>query len=110
MAGSRAQINIYVPTICRFPELTVIGGCRDPVQLMLPRLPAVPSEKSAPTALAAVTAASAMEDAVGIEGSGHSLYVIDRQGRVLEHVRYQGTDYRGALRAAINATPTHWKD
>ncbi|XP_017870105.1 PREDICTED: uncharacterized protein LOC108618558 [Drosophila arizonae] len=109
MAGTRAQINIYVPSICRFPELTVVGGYRDPVQLMLPRLP-TPSEKSTTSTMAAVTAAAAMEEDAGIEGSGRSLYVIDRQGRVLEHVRYQGTDYRGALRAAISATPTHWRE
>lgn len=109
MAGTRAQINIYVPSICRFPELTVIGGCKDPVQLMMPRLP-TPGEKSTTSSKAAVTAAAAMEEDAGTEGSGRSLYVIDRQGRVLEHVRYQGNDYRGALRAAISATPNRWRE
>ncbi|EDW62605.2 uncharacterized protein Dvir_GJ16525, isoform B [Drosophila virilis] len=106
MAGTRARINIYVPSECRFPELTIVGGNRDPVQWMLPRISGDKTEQS----VVAEVAAATKEGDAGVKGSGRSLYVYDSEGRMLEHVRYQGNDYRGALRAAISATPNHWRD
>lgn len=50
--------------------------------------------------------AGALGEEDDLEGSGHSLFIIHGSGILLEHVRYQGEDYRGALRAAITA---RWK-
>lgn len=107
MPGNRSRINIYVPAVKRFPELNVIGRYREHDAVELPSL----SEKKTtdPSADAEI-AAAVMEEELGVGGSGHSLYVIDSHRRVLEHVRYQGNDYRSALRAATNAMPNHWKE
>ncbi|KAH8386654.1 hypothetical protein KR093_001809 [Drosophila rubida] len=120
MSGARSRINIYVPSVNRFPELRVIGGgfrVQDAVDAAaaaaaadgeLPSLAGAKATKEASPS--EQIAAAAMGEELGVGGSGRSLYVIDSQGRRLEHVRYQGDDYRYALRAAINAMPTHWKE
>jgi len=107
MSEGRSRINIYVPAVNRFPELNVIGGYREQDATELPPLS---EEKTTEPSADVEIAAAVMEEELGIGGSGRSLYVIDSQGRLLEHVRYQGNDYRSALRAATNAMPNHWKE
>ncbi|XP_060662864.1 uncharacterized protein LOC132795919 [Drosophila nasuta] len=125
MSGTRSRINIYVPTVNRFPELRVNGGGgfrgHDAVTATVEGLPSLAGAKTQTTTTKEATmmmmagdeaaAAAALGEELGVVGgSGRSLYVIDSQGRRLEHVRYQGDDYRYALRAAINAMPTNWKE
>ncbi|KAH8400017.1 hypothetical protein KR215_005438, partial [Drosophila sulfurigaster] len=127
MSGTRSRINIYVPTVNRFPELRVNGGGgfrgHDAVTATATAVEGLPSLAGAKTTTTKeattmmmmagdeAAAAAALGEELGVMGgSGRSLYVIDSQGRRLEHVRYQGDDYRYALRAAINAMPTNWKE
>ncbi|KAH8415401.1 hypothetical protein KR222_010711 [Zaprionus bogoriensis] len=105
MSATRARINIYVPAVNRFPELKREqhpNGRLHPHSLSA-------RNKTDPSAVAEV-AAGVMEEDIGVEGSGRSLYVVDSRGCLLEHVRYQGSDYRGALRAAVSARPKMWKE
>lgn len=113
MSTKRARINIFLPAVNRFPELKQQwnreqhqpqGSC---ASLLVTRNGA--GNKSEPSTVMDV-AAGAIEEDHGLEGSGRSLYVIDSHGCMLEHVRYQGNDYRGALRAAISARPKVWKE
>ncbi|KAH8290068.1 hypothetical protein KR044_007017 [Drosophila immigrans] len=120
MSGARSRINIYVPTVNRFPELRVIGGglrgAQDAIAAAAVAAAAAAAETEGGEKTTKLTsagddvAAAVMGEELGAGGSGRSLYVIDSQGRRLEHVRYQGDDYRYALRAAINAMPTHWRE
>ncbi|KAL7724875.1 hypothetical protein ACLKA6_012022 [Drosophila palustris] len=109
MSGTRSRINIYVPSVNRFPELNLAGGNGNG-ELNATELPSLGEDKTTEPSADAEIAAAVMEEELGVGGSGRSLYVIDSQGRLLEHVRYQGNDYRSALRAATNAMPNHWKD
>lgn len=112
MAAKRARINIYLPAVNRFPELKQQWNReqhqpQESFASLLVKRSA--GSKSDPSAVQDVTA-GAIEEDHGLEGSGRSLYVIDSHGYMLEHVRYQGNDYRGALRAAISARPKVWKE
>ncbi|EDV91755.1 uncharacterized protein LOC6566369 [Drosophila grimshawi] len=105
MSRSRASINIFAPSVCPFPELNAFAsGYRRPEMMLKSPLPA--DKRAVAAAVAEATVAAIAEEVDGREGgNGQSLYVINSQGQLLEHVRYQGSDYRGALLAAINATP-----
>lgn len=109
MSAKRARINIFLPTVNHFPELKHHWD-REHQQQQQPNvrismLTKNNNNNSEPSGIVNKTA-GALGEEDDLEGSGHSLYVIDSRGCLLEHVRYQGKDYRGALRAAIT---TRWK-
>lgn len=111
MSAKRASINIYLPTVNHFPELKHFGDRehREHQQQQQPcgrisMLTKNNNNNSEPSGIVNKTAGAVGED--DLEGSGHSLYVVDSRGSLLEHVRYDGRDYRCALRAAVTA---RWK-
>ncbi|KAH8289267.1 hypothetical protein KR054_002747, partial [Drosophila jambulina] len=84
------RINIFVPPINNFPEL-ILGGyaLKDRVQ-DLPQVQVQAGQRGKP------------KSTEPLEERGlQYLYVIDSQGRLLEHMRYSGDDYRVALREAF---------
>ncbi|KAH8331315.1 hypothetical protein KR074_002541, partial [Drosophila pseudoananassae] len=84
---SRRSINVYVPPVSSFPELKLLGGYGLKDRIELPKT----SAKRGP------------ERSMGnvVQKDLHYLYVIDSMGRLLEHVRYYGEDYRSALRESF---------
>ncbi|KAH8245419.1 hypothetical protein KR032_009996, partial [Drosophila birchii] len=82
------RINVFVPPISNFPEL-ILGGyaLKDRMQDM-PQTQGQARGKSKSTEPTE-------------ERQLQYLYVIDSQGRLLEHMRYSGDDYRAALREAF---------
>ncbi|KAH8259991.1 hypothetical protein KR038_007861, partial [Drosophila bunnanda] len=81
------RINVFVPPISNFPEI-LLGGyaLKDRIQV----LPQSQGQRAKPKATEALE-----------ERQLQYLYVIDSQGRLLEHMRYSGSDYRAALREAF---------
>ncbi|KAH8367521.1 hypothetical protein KR200_006919, partial [Drosophila serrata] len=84
---AQRRINVYVPPISSFPEL-ILGGyaLKDRVQV----LPQGQGLRGKPKSTEPRE-----------ERQLQYLYVIDSQGRLLEHMRYSGDDYRAALREAF---------
>ncbi|XP_016958706.1 uncharacterized protein LOC108030323 [Drosophila biarmipes] len=84
MSRQQKSINVYVPPVSSFPEPSLLGGYDLQDRMELPK----PAE--------------VLED-VPEDREPHFLYVIDSRGRLLEHIRYYGDDYRMALREAFAA-------
>lgn len=110
MSAKRAHIDIHLPAVNHFPELKHHWDREhqqqhQPKSVRFSMLSKNNNNNSEPSGIANKTA-GALGEEDDLEGSGHSLYVVDSRGCLLEHVRYQGKDYRGALRAAIT---TKWK-
>lgn len=82
MSSQQKPINVYVPPISSFPEASFLGGYGLQDRIELPKT------------------AEVLEDVID-ERDAHFLYVVDSQGRLLEHIRYYGDDYRMALREAF---------
>jgi len=82
MSRTQNSINVYVPPVSSFPEPSLLGGYDLQDRMELPK----PAE--------------VLED-VPDDREPHFLYVIDSRGRLLEHIRYYGDDYRMALREAF---------
>ncbi|EDV47250.1 uncharacterized protein LOC6550184 [Drosophila erecta] len=82
MSSHQKHINVYVPPISSFPEASLLGGYGLQDRIAMPKTTEV------------------LEEDLD-ERDAHFLYVIDSQGRLLEHVRYYGDDYRMALRKAF---------
>ncbi|XP_017052110.1 uncharacterized protein LOC108095511 [Drosophila ficusphila] len=82
MFRQQKGINIYVPPVSSFPESSLLGGYGLQDRVELPKTTEV------------------LEDVLG-EREKHFLYVIDSRGRLLEQLRYDGNDYRLALRESF---------
>ncbi|XP_043660328.1 uncharacterized protein LOC122624713 [Drosophila teissieri] len=85
MSSQQKQINVYVPPISGFPEASLLGGYGLQDRIELPK-----------------NTTEVLEEVLD-ERDAHFLYVVDSQGRLLEHIRYYGKDYRMALREALTA-------
>ncbi|XP_017065001.1 uncharacterized protein LOC108103826 [Drosophila eugracilis] len=83
MFSQHKRIDVYVPPISSFPEASLLGGYDLQDRIELPKSVKLLEEQDP-----------------------NFLYVIDSRGRLLEHIRYQGDDYRMALREAF-ATKNH---
>ncbi|KAH8356496.1 hypothetical protein KR084_000096, partial [Drosophila pseudotakahashii] len=83
MFRQQKSINVYVPPMSSFPEPSLLGGYGLEDRMEVPKLKEVP------------------EDVREKREEPHFLYVIDSRGRLLEHIRYYGDDYRMALREAF---------
>ncbi|KAH8343407.1 hypothetical protein KR059_010147, partial [Drosophila kikkawai] len=91
---SQSRINVFVPPINNFPEL-ILGGyaLKDRVQV-LPQGQGQ-GQNQGQRSKSKPSSTEPLE-----ERELQYLYVIDSQGRLLEHMRYSG-DYRVALREAF---------
>ncbi|XP_039498561.1 uncharacterized protein LOC120456049 [Drosophila santomea] len=92
MSSHQKQINVYVPPISSFPEDSLLGGYGLQDRIELPK-----------------ATTEVLEDVLD-ERDAHFLYVIDGQGRLLEHIRYYGNDYRMALREALTTNVLDHQD
>ncbi|XP_017851428.1 uncharacterized protein LOC108606094 [Drosophila busckii] len=111
MCAQREHINIFVPELNHFPELRLLSDKKGYKaascslwRMMaeddkLPAVPALANELSAAVCEQSLKQSKDHKDTA--VGWGRSIYIVDSQGTVLEHVRYQGKDYRRALRAAV---------
>lgn len=88
---SRRVINVYVPPISSFPELSLLGGYGLKDRIELPKT----STKR--------RSGRGMENVMEEHEESHFLYVIDSKGRLLEHLRYFGDDYRSVLKETFAA-------
>ncbi|KAH8313959.1 hypothetical protein KR067_005680, partial [Drosophila pandora] len=85
---SRRVINVYVPPISSFPELSLLGGYGLKDRIELPKTSTKRTGRPA----------RGMENVIEEQEESHFLYVIDSKGRLLEHLRYFGDDYRSVLK------------
>ncbi|KAH8293339.1 hypothetical protein KR018_007667, partial [Drosophila ironensis] len=79
------RINIFVPPISSFPDLNLLGGYGLQDRIDLPKTSSKGHQRG-------------VDMDVLDDRESHFLYVIDSKGRLLEHMRYFGDDYRSALR------------
>ncbi|KAH8404961.1 hypothetical protein KR009_006561, partial [Drosophila setifemur] len=88
------RINVFVPPISSFPELSLLDvyGLQDRIEIPKP-----PARGQSPEPSFVPQGGVATDDDQEDE-EARFLYVIDSKGRLLEHLQYFGDDYRSALK------------